>query len=179
MPVGTHSECCVSQQILQWTGVTPECVIRVNLFDTVVAVAAEVLIVAVAQQLHLIREWEEIPVNVSCMMGKKEYIMDVVCCSSEMIQQRGEAEKAIQCARLEAREQRESHLVDRVNQQARLISDLKAQSLQGSIHRIPSTLSTPLFVPQQEEKQPHKMSQTLDLPNFSGEVPTPKRQSRI
>ena len=79
-----------------------ECVIRVNPFDTVVEVAAEVLIVAVTQQLHLIREWEEIPVNVSCMMGKKEYIMEVVRHSSEMIKQRGEAEKEIQCGRIEA-----------------------------------------------------------------------------
>ena len=55
-----------------------------------------------------------------------------------------------------------------------MIGDLQAQSLQGSIPRIPSTLSTPLFVPQEEEKQPHKISKTLDLPNFSGEVPTPK-----
>ena len=78
MPVGTHCERCVSQQILRWTGVTPERVIRVNLFVTVVEVAADVPIVAVAQQLHLVREWEETPVNVSCMMGKKEYIMDVV-----------------------------------------------------------------------------------------------------
>ena len=97
MLVGTHSEQCVSQQILQWTGVTPEWVINVNVFDTVVEVAAEVLIVAVTQQLHLIHKWGEIPVNVSCMMGKKEYIMDVVCHSSEMIKQRGEAEKEIQC----------------------------------------------------------------------------------
>ena len=72
-----------------------------------VEVAVEVPIVAVAQQLHLIHEWEEIPVNVSCMMGKKEYIMDVVCCSSEMIEQRRETEKEIQCARIEAQEQRE------------------------------------------------------------------------
>ena len=35
-------------------------------------------IVTVTQQLHLIHEWEEIPVNVSCIMGKREYIMDVV-----------------------------------------------------------------------------------------------------
>ena len=98
MPMGTHSERCVSQQILRWTGVTPECVIRVNPFDTVMEVAAEVPIVAVTQQLHLVREWEEIPMNVSCMMGKKVYIMDVVRQSSEMIEQRGEAEKEIQCA---------------------------------------------------------------------------------
>ena len=72
--------------------------IRVHPFDTMVEVAVEVLIVAVAQQLHLVCEWEEIPMNVSCMMGKKEYIMDMVCHSSEMIKQRGEAEKEIQCA---------------------------------------------------------------------------------
>ena len=120
MSVGTHSEHCVSQQILQWTGVTPKRVIRVNLFDTVVKVDAEVLIVAVAQQLHLIHIWEEIPVNISCMMGKKEYIMDMVHYSSEIIEQRGEVEKEIQCAWLEAHEQREtlSHLMDCVNQQA-------------------------------------------------------------
>ena len=155
--------------------------IRVNPFDTVVEVAAEVLIVAVTQQLHLIREWEEIPVNVSCMMGKKEYIMAVVHRSLEMIEQRGEAEKEIQCTQLEAQEQREtlSHLMDRVNQQARLIGELQAQSLQGSIPRIPSTLSTPLSVPQQEEKQPHKMSKTLDLPNFTGDVPNPKGEAEF
>ena len=93
MPVGTHSEWCEGQQILQWTGITPEHVVRVNPFDTVVEVAAEVLIVAVAQQLHLICEWEEIPMNVSCMMGKKEYVMDVVCHSLEMIEQRGGGRK--------------------------------------------------------------------------------------
>ena len=97
MPVGTHSERCASQQILWWTGVTPEHMIRVNRFDTVVEVAADVPIIAVAQQLHLVCEWEEIPVNVSCMMGKKEYIIDVVHQSSKVIEQRGEAEKEIQC----------------------------------------------------------------------------------
>ena len=115
------------------------------------------------------------------MMGKKEYIMDLVRHSSEMIEQRGETEKEIQHTHIEAQEQRETltHLVDRVNQQAQLISDLQAQSLQGSIPRIPSTLSTPLFVPQQEEKQPYKMSKTPDLPNFSGEVSTPKGEAEF
>ena len=100
--MGTHTERCVSQKILQWTGITPERVIRANLFDTVVEVAAEVPIVTVAQQLHLIHEWEEIQVNVSCIMGKREYIMDVVHRSSEMIKQRGETEREIQCTCVEA-----------------------------------------------------------------------------
>ena len=72
-----------------------------------------------------------------------------------------------------------SHLVDHVTQQAHLIGDLQAQSLQGSIPRIPSTLSTLLFVPQQDKKQPHKMSKTPDLPNFSGEVPTLKSEAEF
>ena len=94
--------------------------IRVNPFDTVVEAAAEVPIVTVAHQLHLICKWEDIPMNLSCMMGMKEYIMDMVRHSLEMIKQRGEAEKEIQCAQIEAHEQREtlSHLVDQVNQQA-------------------------------------------------------------
>ena len=181
MPSGTHTEWCISQKILQWTGITPEQVIRAKPFDTVVEVAAEVPIVTVAQQLHLIREWEEIPVNVSCIMGKREYIMDVVHHSSEFIEQREETEREIQRTHIEAREQKETltHLVDCVNQKAWLISDLQAQSLQGSIPRIPSTLSTPIFVSQPEEKQPYKMSKTPDLPNFSGEIPTPKGKAEF
>ena len=65
-----------------------------------------------------------------------------------------------------------------MNQQVQLISDLQAQSLQGSIPRIPSTFSTPLFV-QPEERQPYKMSKTPDLPNFSGEIPTPKGEAEF
>ena len=149
MPVGTHSEWCVGQQILQLTGVTPKRVIRVNLFDTVFEVAAEVPITSEAQQLHLICEWEEIPMSVSCrsIMGKCDYIMDVMRRSSELIEQWGRAEREIQTSRIEACEQKQtlSQLVDQENQQACLIGALQLQSLQGSVPRIPSSLSTPHF----------------------------------
>ena len=54
-------------------------------------------------------------------------------------------------------------------------------SIHHSLHisRIPNSLSTPLFVHQQKEKQPHKMSKTPDLPNFSGEVPTLKGKAEF
>ena len=68
--MGTHSERCVNLQILQWTGITPACIICMNPFDMVVEFAADIPIVAVAQQLHMIHTWEEIPVVVSCIMGK-------------------------------------------------------------------------------------------------------------
>ena len=77
LPVGTYMEHCVNLQIVQWTGITPVCTTHMNLLDTVVEFAEEVPIVAVAQQLHMIREWEEVPVTVSCIMGRREYIMEV------------------------------------------------------------------------------------------------------
>ena len=104
-----------------------------NPLDIVVEFAAEVPIVAVAQQLHMIREWEEVPVTVSCIMGRREYIMEVCRQKSILIKQRGEAEREIERTRAETRQQKEtlSQLVDRVNQQARLISELQTQSSPG------------------------------------------------
>ena len=126
LPVGTYTDRCVNLQILQWTGITPTHTTRINLLDTVVEFAADVPIVAVAQQLHMIREWEEVPVTVSCIMGRREYIMEVCRQKSILIEQRGEAEKEIERTRTETCHQKEtlSQLVDRVNQQARLIGEL-------------------------------------------------------
>ena len=64
-----------------------------------------------------------------------------------------------------------SQLVDRVNQQARLISELQSQSLQGSVTRILSDQSSDSGHHHEER---HKMTKTPDLPIFSGELPTPK-----
>ena len=173
LPVGTYTECCVNLQIVQWTGITPVCTMRMNPLDTVVEFAAEVPIVAVAQQLHMIREWEEVPVTVSCIMGRREYIMEVCRQKSILIEQRGEAEREIERTRAETKQQKEtlSQLVDRVNQQARLIGELQTQSLQGSVTRILSTQSSHQGYHQEERP---KMMKTPDLPIFSGELPTPK-----
>ena len=114
LPVGTYTERCVNLQIVHWTGIHPICSTRINPLDTVVEFAAEVPIVAVAQQLHMIREWEEVPVTVSCIMGRREYIMDVCRQKSMLIEQRGEAEKEIEKTKTETRQQKEtlSQLVD-------------------------------------------------------------------
>ena len=127
LPVGTYTDRCVNLQILQWTGITPACTMHINPLDTVVEFTADVPIVAVAQQLHMIREWEEVPVMVSCIMGRREYIMEVCCQKSILIEQRGETEREIERTRAETRQQKETlrQLVDRVNQQARLIGELQ------------------------------------------------------
>ena len=145
LPVGTYSEHCVHLKLAQWTGVTAECVTRMNPHDTIIEVATSVSVVAIAQQLHSIREWEEIPVVVACIMGKKSYIIDVCRQRTAMIEQRGEAERELERTREETREQRASlaQLIDRVNQQAGIIGQLQTQSLAGSIQSVPSTLSNP------------------------------------
>ena len=63
-----------------------------------------------------------------------------------------------------------SQLVDRVNQQARLIGELQTQSLQGSISRIPSE---PTFHPRAHSEE-RLQTKTPALPVFSGEIPMPK-----
>ena len=173
LPVGTYSEHCVHLKLAQWTGVTVERVTRMNPYDTIIEVAASASVVAIAQQLHSIREWEEIPVVVACIMGKKSYIVDVCHQRTAMIEQRREAERELERTREETREQRASlaQLIDRVNQQARIIGQLQMQSLAGSIQSVPSTLSNPCS---HHDHIPPKMTKAPDLPVFSGELPTPK-----
>ena len=95
-------------------------------------------------------------------------------------EQKGNTEHEIEKTRLEGLQQRETlaHLMNQMNNQARIISDLQAQSLQGSIPRIPSDLSAPLQS-SEDGRPPHKMSKTPDLPNFSGELPTPKGEAEF
>ena len=146
---------------------------RVNSYDTIIEVAASVSVVAIFQQLHSMKEWEEIPVVISCIMGKKLYIIEVCQQRIAMIEQRGEAEKEIERTRIEAREQRATlaELIDMVNQQARLIGQLQTQSLTNSVQGFPSNTSNPQPV---NEGNHSKMSKTPDLPTFSGEFRTPK-----
>ena len=178
LPVGTYSECCIHLKLAQWTGVTAERVTRMNPYDTIIEVAASVSVVAIAQQLHSIRKWEEIPVVVACIMGKKSYIIDVCHQRTAMIEQRGEAERELERTREETREQRASlaQLIDRVNQQARIIGQLQTQSLAGSIQSVPSTLSNPRS---HHDHVPPKMTKAPDLPVFSGELPTPKGEAEF
>ena len=98
--------------------------------------------------------------------------MEVCHQKSMMIEQRGEAEREIEQSRVESRRQREtlSQLVDRVNQQARIIGELQTQSLQGSVTRIPSE---PTYQ-QGHHHEERLQTKSPALPVFSGELPTPK-----
>ena len=94
-----------------------------------------------------------------------------------------------------------SELIDKVNDQARLVGELQQSNLAipkesaprisllqgqsvtstGSIPRIPSSLHTPTGVysnanPHQQQNHSRKNTKNPDLPTFSGEIPTPKRE---
>ena len=172
LPVGTHSERCVNLQIVQKTDIAPARIKRMNSYDTMVEFAADVPIVAVAQQLHMIRTWEEIPVVISSIMGKKEYILDVCRQRAILEEQHGETEKEMEQSKIESEKQQEvlNQLMDRVNQQAQLIGELQIQSMQGSATRIPDE-STRLPPVRRDERLQTK---TPALPVFSGELPIPK-----
>ena len=74
-PVGSFTERSVARKVYSLTGVTVEQVTMVTPTDALLEFAPGTLVVAIAQELHLINEWEEIPVWVTCLMGNKHYIM--------------------------------------------------------------------------------------------------------
>ena len=88
---------------------------------------ANVSAVAVSQQLHAMHEWDEFPVVVSCIISKKSYIINVCCQRMAMIEQRGKSEQEIERTHEETKCQRATlaQLIDRVNQQVRIIGQIK------------------------------------------------------
>ena len=202
LPAGEYTKRGVFHKLQRLTGVSPERVRRVNIFDTVIEVAAEVSITAIAQALHSVTNWEERPVSINCLMGTASFITNIVRQRNIIIEQQTELhhqqeenerllrekqsemdrlalihqeELARQAERLKTDDLSQQHtlddLVHRVDQQARMVHDLQlAQSSLESVPRISSSIITPQY----HETQPRKMTRNPDLPNFSGELPTPK-----
>ena len=110
-------------------------------------------------------------------------------------------EEEVEKMREDQQEQQEklSELIDKVNNQARLVGEMQQSNLAipkesaprisllqgqsvmstGSVPRIPSSLHTPTGVysnvnPHQQQNLPRKNTKNLYLPTFSGEIPTPK-----
>ena len=90
LPIDTYSERCVCQKVERLTGVTPECVHCVNVFDTVIEFAANVSVLATAQALHSVRNWEDNPVQISCILGSSPYITEVCRQRNIIIEQQSE-----------------------------------------------------------------------------------------
>ena len=201
LPVGSFTERSVARRVYNSTGVAVERVTMITPTDVLIEFAPGTLVVAIAQVLHQINEWEDIPVWVTCLMGSKNYIMQLCRERAENEEQKRVWEAEAEKMREDQQEQHEklSELIDKVNDQAQLvgkmqqsnhaipkesaprISLLQGQSItsKGSVHRIPSSLHTPTGVysnvnPHPQQNYPRKNMKNPDLPTFSGEIPTPK-----
>ena len=73
--VGSFTERSVARRVYNSIGVVVERVTMVT--DALIEFAPGTLVVAIAQELHQIKEWEDIPVWVTCLMGNKNYIMQL------------------------------------------------------------------------------------------------------
>ena len=90
LPVGTYSEKCVYQKVERLTGIVPERVRRINVFDTIIEFASDVSVVAIIQALHSVRNWEDNPVQISCILGSGPYITEVCRQRNIIIEQQSE-----------------------------------------------------------------------------------------
>ena len=77
LPVGSFTERSVARRVYNSTGVAVEQVTMITPTDALIEFAPGMLVVAIAQVLHQINEWEDIPVWVTCLMGSKNYIMQL------------------------------------------------------------------------------------------------------
>ena len=201
LPVGAYSERCVFHKVNRVTGVSPERVRRVNVFDTVIVVAADVSIMAIARALHGVHDWEDHSVRISCIMGTASYI-DEVCRQrnvileqqEELLQQQEQHRQAVLAHDTEMAQQAERHRDELTRQVEEVRSDTTSQQAaitelmqrldeqaqmvgelrtaqRESLPRITSSVITPKFT---TSPTPRKMTRNPDLPHFSGEKPTPR-----
>ena len=75
--VGSFTEGSVARRVYSSTGVALECVTMITPTDALIEFTPGTLVVAIAQALHKINEWEDMPVWVTCLMGSKNYIMQL------------------------------------------------------------------------------------------------------
>ena len=77
LPVESFTERSVARKVYSLTGVAVERVTMVTPTDALLEFAPGTLVVTIAQMLHQIHKWEDIPVYVTCLMGSKHYIMQL------------------------------------------------------------------------------------------------------
>ena len=196
LPIGSFTERSVARKVHNLTGITLDRVTMVTPSDAILEFPAGCSVVHVAQAPHAMKEWEDFPIYVSCLMGNRRYIMEV--CQERANYEAKKKQLEMEAERLqeEQNEQQDAltELVDKVNEQAHIVGELQQQQqcemqrgsdtriplLQGgsvgstgSVPRIPSDLHTPIGV-FPYGGAPLKNSKNPSLPAFSGEIPTPK-----
>ena len=77
LPIGSFTERSVVRKVQNLTGITLDQVTMVTPSDAVLEYSAGCPVVCIAQELDAMKEWEDIPIYVSCLMGNRHYIMEV------------------------------------------------------------------------------------------------------
>ena len=142
LPFGSFTERSVARKIHSLTGAQVERVTMVTPTDALVEFAPGILVVTTAQALNQITEWEDMPVWVSVLMGSKQYMMKLCQERVENEEQRKAMEAEVEKMHEQHQEQQDklSELIDKVNDQARMVGEMQQQQLTqpgGSISRIP------------------------------------------
>ena len=77
LPIGSFTERSVARKVHNLIGITLERVTMVTPSDAILEFPTGCLVVHIAQVLHAMKEWEDFPIYVSCLMGNRCYIMEV------------------------------------------------------------------------------------------------------
>ena len=77
LPIGSFTERSVARKVHNLTGITLDRVKMVTPSDAVLEFPAGCSVVRMAKELHAMKEWEDIPIYVSFLMGNHHYIMEV------------------------------------------------------------------------------------------------------
>ena len=139
--MGCFTECGVARKVYTLTGVQVERVTMVTPTDTLVEFAPGTLVVTIAQALDQITDWEDTPVWVSVLMGNRQYFMKLCQERVESEEQRKTMEAEMDKMHEQQQEQQDklSELIDKVNDQARMVGEIQQQQLaqpSGSVPRI-------------------------------------------
>ena len=170
-------------------------------FDTILEFTTDVSVVAIAHALHSVRNWEDNPVQIGCILGSSSYITEVCRQRNLIIEQQAELHQQEevhrrQMAEKEAEIERQAlhHREDLTRQAEELTSNTLSQratitelaqrldhqsnliqQLQETHSQLESVprISTSIATPSTSDYG-RRMTRNPNLPIFSGEKPTPK-----
>ena len=77
LPIGSFTKRSMVRKVHDLMGITLDRVIMVTPSDAILEFPTGCSVVYVAQALHAMKEWEDFPIYVSCLMGNRCYIMEV------------------------------------------------------------------------------------------------------
>ena len=119
LPQGSFTKRSETTRVYSSTGVAVELVTMITPTDALIEFAPGMLVIAIDQVLHQISEWEDIPVWVTCLMGSKNYIMQLCRERVENEEWKRVWEAEAEKIREDQQEQEErlSELIDKVKDQ--------------------------------------------------------------